>query len=32
MLLTMFNAPGAAVTAKEVEETMVRIMDETCRA
>ena len=31
MLLTMFNAPGAAATAKEVEDTMVRIMDETCR-
>jgi uncharacterized protein (DUF302 family) len=32
MLLTMFNAPGAAATAQEVEDTMVRIMDETCRA
>ena len=31
MLLTMFNAPGAAATAQEVEDTMVRIMDETCR-
>ena len=31
MLLTMFNAPGAAATAKEVEDNMVRIMDETCR-
>jgi uncharacterized protein (DUF302 family) len=31
MLLTMFQAPGAAATAKEVEEVMVRIMDETCR-
>ncbi|MBI2497878.1 MAG: DUF302 domain-containing protein [Opitutae bacterium] len=31
MLLTMFDAPGAAATAKEVEGTMVRIMDETCR-
>ena len=31
MLLTMFNAPGAAATATEVEDTMVRIMDETCR-
>jgi uncharacterized protein (DUF302 family) len=30
-LLTMFNAPGAAATAQEVEGTMVRIMDETCR-
>jgi len=30
-LLTMFNAPGAAATAKEVEDTMIRIMDETCR-
>lgn len=30
-LLTMFNAPGAAATAQEVEDTMVRIMDETCR-
>jgi len=32
MMLTMFNAPGAAATAREVEDTMVRIMDETCRA
>ena len=31
MLLTMFNVPGAAATAQEVEDTMVRIMDETCR-
>lgn len=31
MLLTMFAAPGAAATAREVEDTMVRIMDETCR-
>lgn len=31
LLLTMFEAPGAAATAKEVEDTMVRIMDETCR-
>lgn len=31
MLLTMFNAPGAAATAQEVEDTMVRIMDETCQ-
>ena len=30
-LLTMFNAPGAAATAREVEDEMVRIMDETCR-
>lgn len=30
-LLTMFNAPGAAATAQEVEDTMIRIMDETCR-
>lgn len=30
-LLTMFNAPGAAATAQEVEDVMVRIMDETCR-
>ena len=30
-LLTMFNARGAAATAQEVETTMVRIMDETCR-
>ena len=30
-LLTMFNAPGAAATAKEVEDVMVLIMDETCR-
>lgn len=31
MLLTMFNAPGAAATAQEVEDVMIRIMDETCR-
>ncbi len=31
MLLTMFDAPGATATAREVEDTMVRIMDETCR-
>ena len=31
MLLTMFAAPGAAATAREVEDTLVRIMDETCR-
>jgi uncharacterized protein (DUF302 family) len=30
-LLTMFHAPGAAATAQEVEDTIVRIMDETCR-
>jgi len=30
-LLTMFNAPGAAATAQEVEAAMVRIMDETAR-
>ncbi len=29
-LLTMFNAPGAAATAQEVEDTMLRIMDEAC--
>lgn len=29
-LLTMFAAPGAAATAREVEDTLVRIMDETC--
>ena len=31
MMLTMFNVPGAAATAKLVEDTMVLIMDETCR-
>ncbi len=31
-LLNMFDAPGAAQTAREVEDTMVRIMDECCRA
>lgn len=31
-LLTMFDAPGAAQTAQEVEDTMVRIMEECCRA
>ncbi|MDP2137245.1 MAG: DUF302 domain-containing protein [Candidatus Didemnitutus sp.] len=31
-MLQMFNAPGAAATAKEVERVMVQIMDETCRA
>lgn len=30
-LLTMFSAPDASATAKEVEDTLVRIMDETCR-
>lgn len=30
-LLTMFNAPGATATAKEVEDTMVRIMEDACR-
>ncbi len=30
-LLSMFNAPGAAATAREVEAAMIRIMDETCR-
>lgn len=30
-LLTMFDAPGAAATAQEVEDTMIRIMDETVR-
>ena len=29
-LLTMFGVPGAAGAAQEVEDTMVRIMDETC--
>jgi uncharacterized protein (DUF302 family) len=31
MLLTMFNTPGAAAAAQEVEDTMIRIMDETAR-
>ena len=31
LLLTMFHAPGAATTAQEVEEMLVKIMDETCR-
>ncbi|HVZ63181.1 MAG TPA: DUF302 domain-containing protein [Lacunisphaera sp.] len=31
MLLTMFSAPGAAETAKEVEDVLIRIMDEACR-
>jgi uncharacterized protein (DUF302 family) len=30
-MLEMFHAPGAAATAQEVEDTLVRIMDETCR-
>jgi uncharacterized protein (DUF302 family) len=30
-LLTMFDAPGAAAAAQEVETTMVQIMEETCR-
>ena len=30
-LLTMFDAPGAATTAREVEDELVRIMDEACR-
>lgn len=29
-LLTLFGVPGAAAAAQEVEDTMVRIMDETC--
>jgi len=31
LLLTMFDVPGAAATAREVEDTMILIMDETCR-
>jgi len=31
-LLDMFSAPEAAATAREVEETMIRIMDETAGA
>lgn len=31
-LLTLFGVPGAAAAAQEVEDTMVRIMEETCRA
>ncbi len=31
MLLTMFHAPGAAATAQDVEDTLIRIMEETCR-
>jgi uncharacterized protein (DUF302 family) len=30
-LLAMFDAPGAAATAKEVEETMTQIIDETAK-
>jgi len=30
-LLSLFGAPGAAAAAQEVEDTMVRIMEETCR-
>lgn len=30
-MLGMFHALGAAATAQEVEATLVRIMDETCR-
>ena len=30
-LLTLFGVPGAAAAAQEVEDTMVRIMEETCR-
>lgn len=31
MMLTMFNAPGAAPTAQAVEDVMIKIMEETCR-
>jgi uncharacterized protein (DUF302 family) len=31
-LLTMFDAPSAAETAREVEVTLLRIMDEAARA
>lgn len=31
-LLTLFGVPGAAAAAQEVEDTMVRIMDESCHA
>lgn len=31
-LLTMFDAPGAAETAREVEATLLRIMEEAARA
>jgi uncharacterized protein (DUF302 family) len=30
-LLTLFGAPGAAAIAQEVEDTMIRIMEETAR-
>ena len=30
-LLALFAVPGAAPAAQEVEDTMVRIMEETCR-
>lgn len=30
-LLTLFGVPGAAAAAQGVEDTMVRIMEETCR-
>jgi uncharacterized protein (DUF302 family) len=30
-LLTLFGIPGAAAAAQAVEDTMVQIMDETCR-
>jgi uncharacterized protein (DUF302 family) len=32
LLLTMFAAPSATSTAREVEDALVRIMDETCLA
>jgi uncharacterized protein (DUF302 family) len=31
IMLTVFGVSGAAAVAEEVESTMVRIMDETCR-
>ena len=31
LLLTLFSAPGATDTARLVEESLVQIMDETCR-
>jgi len=30
-LLTMFGVPGAASAAQAVEDTMIQIMEETCR-
>lgn len=30
-LLALFEVPGAAAAAQEVEDTMLRIMEETCR-